>query len=327
MKKVQLGQSDLQVAQIGLGAMGMSEFYGEADEKNSIALLQEFLELGGNFVDTADIYGVGHNEELLAKAYHDRRDQVIIATKFGILRDGKTGAWLGLSGKADYVKQACEASLKRLKTDVIDLYYLHRLDPQTPIEETVGAMAELVEEGKVRYLGLSEVGAETLAKAHAVHPITAVQSEYSLWSRDIEKTSIPFCKENGISLVPYSPLGRGFLTGKIKNLDDLDEKDYRRVSPRFQGENLQKNLDLVKMVEEVASSKNATSAQIALAWVLAKGESFVPIPGTKRRKYLIDNLGAANVLLEKDEIEKLDRLSDLVQGDRYDERGMSLVNA
>ena len=327
MKILQLGNSDLTVAQLGLGAMGMSEFYGTTNEQESIQLLHQFLDLGGNFVDTADMYGMGRNEELLAKAYHDRRDKVVIATKFAIERDTNTGMPTGINGSPAYVKKACEASLNRLKTDVIDLYYMHRIDPRTPIEETIGAMAELVQEGKVRYIGLSEVGAETLAKAHAVHPITAVQSEYSLWSRDIENSSIPICSKLGITLVPYSPLGRGFLTGKIKDLASLDKMDYRRITPRFQEENFHKNLNLVTIVERIAKHKEVSAAQIALAWVMHKVEDSVPIPGTKRMKYLIDNMGAATVQLSKEEMDELDQLSAMVAGDRYDQRGMSIINA
>lgn len=327
MKKVQLGNSDLKISQIGFGAMGMSEFYGPTgDAKEAEKLLQEMVGMGVDFIDTADVYGMGHNEELVGRAFKEMRDKVTIATKFGILRDAKTGAWTGLSGRPDYVKQACEASLKRLDTDVIDLYYLHRVDITTPIEETVGAMAELVKEGKVRYLGLSEVSGETLERACAVHPITAVQSEYSLWSRDIEETAMPTLEKLKVSLVAYSPLGRGFLTGKIKNLEDLDDKDYRPSTPRFQGDNFEKNLELVAEVEKIANAKSVTPAQISLAWVLAQKNEIVPIPGTKRRKYLMENIGAAEVALTNDELATLNSLSDKVAGTRYSAMGMKMVN-
>ena len=325
LTKIKLGHSDLEISRIGLGTMGMSEFYGQTDETESIATIHEAIEKGVNFLDTADMYGSGHNEELLQRALKDKRTQVVLATKFGILRDG--AAFAGLSAKPSYVKEACEASLKRLGTDVIDLYYLHRLDPQTPIEDTVGAMSELVKEGKVRYLGLSEVSGETLKKAHTVHPISALQSEYSLWSTDIEKVSIPVCNELGTTLVAYSPLGRGFLTGQIKKFEDLAEDDYRRVSPRFQGENFQKNLELVKAVEEMAENKGVRPAQLALAWVIAQGDHIAPIPGTKRRKYLLENIAADQISLSQEELEQLRKMMLSVSGTRYDERGMSLVHA
>lgn len=325
LKRIKLGQSDLDISRIGLGTMGMSEFYGQTDETESIATIHEAIEKGVNFLDTADMYGSGRNEELLKKALEGKRDQVVLATKFGILRDG--AAFAGLSAKPSYVKEACEASLKRLGTDVIDLYYLHRLDPQTPIEDTVGAMSALVKEGKVRYLGLSEVSGETLKKAHAVHPIAALQSEYSLWSTDIEGVSIPTAKELGTTLVAYSPLGRGFLTGQIKSFEDLAEDDYRRTNPRFQGENFQKNLALVKAVEAMAASKNIKPAQLALAWVLAQGENIAPIPGTKRRKYLLENIAADRIQLSKAELDQLGQMMVSVAGTRYNEGGMHLVNA
>ncbi len=327
MKKVQLGKSDLQISRIGFGCMGMSEFYGDTGtETKNIALLHQTLDLGVNFWDTADIYGPFHNERLVGKALKGKRNEVVLATKFGIMRDAK-GGFLGLNGRPEYVKKACEASLKRLNVEVIDLYYLHRKDPKVAIEETVGAMADLVKEGKVRYLGLSEVGAESLQKAYAIHPISAVQSEYSIWSTDIETEVIPACNELGVTLVAYSPLGRGFLTGQIKTIEDLATNDYRRFNPRFQGENFQKNLDLVTAVEAIAAQKGIKASQVAIAWVLVKGENVVPIPGTKREKYLLDNVGAATVEFTEAELTKLNQLSSEVIGGRYDARGMSLVNA
>jgi len=325
MKKVILGNSDLEISCIGFGCMGMSEFYGNTGtEAKNIALLHKTIDLGVDFLDTADIYGPFHNERLVGKAIKNRRNEVVIATKFGVMRN-EEGALLGISGRPEYVKKACEASLKRLGIDVIDLYYNHRKDPQVPIEETVGAMSDLVKEGKVRYLGLSEIGAENLRKAHAVHPISAVQSEYSIWSTDIEAEVIPACNDLGITLVAYSPLGRGFLTGQIKTLKDLASDDYRLMTPRFQGENFQKNLDLVTEVEAIAAVKGVKASQVAIAWVLAKGENIVPIPGTKREKYLVSNVEAAKVELSVWELEKLNQLSRAVIGERYDERGMRLI--
>jgi aryl-alcohol dehydrogenase-like predicted oxidoreductase len=321
-----IGKSDLEVFPIGLGAMGMSEFYGETNEQESIHTLHTALEHGLNFIDTADAYGIGDNELLLKKALSDRWDKVILATKFGIVRSKTNLAERRIDGTPAYVKQACEASLKRLGRDVIDLYYLHRVDQSTPIEETVGAMAELVKEGKVRYIGLSEVSGETLRKANAVHPITAVQSEYSLWSRDIETTSLPVVSELGISLVAYSPLGRGFLTGSIKSMDDLSKSDYRRYSPRFQDANFEKNLKLVKIVEDMAKEKGCKASQIALAWLLAKGENIIPIPGTKRVNYLLENIAAAKIKLSNDEVNLLSESFSEVSGTRYDEAGMRLLN-
>jgi aryl-alcohol dehydrogenase-like predicted oxidoreductase len=307
MKMRKLGSQGLEVSALGLGCMGMSEFYAGRDDAESVATINRALDLGVTFLDTADMYGVGANEELVGRVVRERREWVVVATKFGNVR-GADGSFQGISGRPDYVRQACDASLKRMGLDVIDLYYQHRVDPEVPIEETVGAMAELVTAGKVRYLGLSEAGPATIRRAHAVHPITALQTEYSLWSRDPEEEILATVRELGIGFVPYSPLGRGFLTGQFKSPDDLPANDYRRHAPRFQGEAFAKNLELVTAVEAMAADKGCTPAQLALAWVLAQGEDIVPIPGTKRRKYLEDNLGALEVTLSEAELARIDEI-------------------
>jgi aryl-alcohol dehydrogenase-like predicted oxidoreductase len=328
MNTRQLGRSGLTVSALGLGCMGMSDFYGGQDDAESLRTLHRALDLGITFFDTADMYGPYKNEELLGKAFRGQRQSVILATKFGIVRDPNDPTRRGINGRPEYVRASCEASLRRLGTDHIDLYYQHRVDPGTPIEETVGAMAELVKEGKVRFLGLSEAAPATLRRAVAVHPISALQSEYSLWSRDPEDEILPTCRELGIGFVPYSPLGRGFLTGQIKSFDDLAEDDYRRHSPRFQGENFEKNLGLVARINDLAQQKNCTPGQLALAWVLAQGDDIVPIPGTKRVKYLEENTGALNVHLTQAELSQLNEIAPqgIAAGLRYPAAMMGSVN-
>ncbi len=329
MEKRPLGKQGIVASQLGLGCMGMSEFYGEADDAESLHLLHEALELGVNFWDTADMYGPYKNELLIANALKGKRNEIVLATKFGIVREGENFATRSLNGKPAYVQSACEASLKRLDTDYIDLYYLHRKDPNTPIEETVGAMGRLVEQGKVRGIGLSEVSSATLRKAHAVHPISALQTEYSLWSREPENDILETCKELGIAFVPYSPLGRGFLTGQIKNFEDFAPDDYRRFSPRFQGENFEKNIDLVKYLVIMAGVKNCTPSQLALAWVMRKGDYIFPIPGTKKSKYLKENIGSVAIEFNEDELSLIDDRFNMhaAAGTRYPESMMGALNA
>jgi aryl-alcohol dehydrogenase-like predicted oxidoreductase len=328
MQTRKLGRGGLTVSAMGLGCMGMSEFYGKRDDAESLATIHRALELGVTLLDTSDIYGPHTNEELVGKAIQGRRDQVTIATKFGIVRDVANPNVRGFNGKPEYVRQSCESSLRRLGIETIDLYYQHRVDPNTPIEETVGAMAQLVKEGKVRYLGLSEASPNTLRRAVKIHPIAALQTEYSLWTRDPEDDVLATCRELGVGFVAYSPLGRGFLTGRFARFDDLPADDYRRNTPRFQDENFQKNLDLVRRVEEIAKGKSCKPSQLALAWVLAQGNNIVPIPGTKQRKYLEENVGALEVELSVEDLRLIEEVfpSGVAAGLRYPEQMMKAVN-
>jgi aryl-alcohol dehydrogenase-like predicted oxidoreductase len=327
MRHLKLGNDSRTISAIGLGCMGMSEFYGPRNEEESIATIHLALDQGVNFLDTADAYGTGHNEELVGKAIKGRRDEIVLATKFGNVR-GADGSFKGINGRPEYVRRACDASLKRLNVEIIDIYYQHRVDATVPIEETVGAMARLIEEGKVRDLGLSEAAPATIRRAHRTHPITALQTEYSLWSRDPEDEILPTCRELGITFVAYSPLGRGFLTGRFRSVEDLAPEDWRRNHPRFQGENFKRNLDLVHRVEQIASEKGCKASQLALAWVLAQGEDVVPIPGTTRRAHLEENVAALELTLSPGDLARLNEVAPkgASAGERYAEPGMKVVN-
>ncbi|MCE1165948.1 MAG: aldo/keto reductase [Bacteroidetes bacterium] len=327
MKFKKLGNSDIELSAIGLGCMGMSEFYGKGDDAESIKVIHKAVEHGINFLDTADMYGVGKNEILIGKAIKDIRDKVVVATKFGNVR-GEDGSFLGVNGRPEYVRKCCEASLKRLNVEVIDLYYQHRVDPNTPIEETVGAMSELVKEGKVRYIGLSEAAPDTIRRAVKVHPVSALQTEYSLWTRDPEAEHLELCNQLGITFVAYSPIGRGFLSGRFKSSADIPEDDYRRTQPRFSGENLEQNVKIVNIVEEMAKAKNCTPAQVAIAWVMSQKDFIVPIPGTKRIKYLEENIKSLDVALTNEEIDMLNKNipQGMTKGPRYPGQAINAVN-